>query len=142
MVVFAGKYTSEGVRGLRPNHNFLSKNFLFLLPFVPEAFKTCKNTIQLLKRFLPYMFKGRLSSWPSAQTLNIFIKWKLYLNCLGGEWFGLRLCGMHHPKQPLFFMTSRHRNLDSNHIRVKGKGMMRKFLPKIISLLCPNMDLA
>ena len=35
--------------GPRPDHNFQQKkyNFLFLLPFDAEAFKTCKNKIKL-----------------------------------------------------------------------------------------------
>ena len=39
-----------GGRGSRPDHNFRPKkyHFLFLLPFDSEAFKTCKNTIELI----------------------------------------------------------------------------------------------
>ena len=38
------------VGGSRPDHNFRPKkyHFLFLLPFDAEAFKTCKNTINIL----------------------------------------------------------------------------------------------
>ena len=62
-------------RGLGLGHNFGKKyHFLFLHRFDSKASKTWKHTHTKISVFCRYLgvFKDRLSSWHSAQTLNSF----------------------------------------------------------------------